>query len=168
MKTITRLVIITLFLGLTGFRGTDKKELKARQRLEMAQLIQNGRFQFVAMSANSSLGNFNNLTSNYGMVFDSLQAKAYLPYYGRVYSAPYGGINGGGVQFDLTAKKMNYTYQERKKTYLISTELKDAQDSYTISLYAGLDGYANLKISFINRQEISYYGIIKKIEPREK
>jgi len=167
MKTIIRLVIITLFLGLTGFRQTDKKEVKARQRLEMAQLIQNGRFQFVAISANSSLGNFNNLASNYTMVFDSLQVKAHLPYYGRAYSVPYGG-GKGGVLFDVTAKKVDYTYNERKKTYLITTELKDAQDSYTIFLNSGLEGFATLKIDFINRQGISYYGIIKKIEPPEK
>ena len=82
----------------------DKKDVKARQRLEMAQLIQNGHFRFVARSANSDLGNFNHLSSNYDMVFDSLHIKAYLPYYGRAYSVPYGG-NKGGVQFDLTAKK---------------------------------------------------------------
>ena len=167
MKTIIRLVIITLFLGLTGFRQTDKKEVKARQGLEMAQLIQNGHFQFVAMSANSSLGNFNNLTSNYGIVFDSLQVKSHLPYYGRAYSAPYGEGNGG-VQFDLTAQKLSCIYNERKKMYLISADLKDAEDSYTIFLDAGLDGYATLKINFTNRQGISYYGIIKKIESLEK
>ena len=167
MKTIIRLVIITLFLGLTGFRQTDKKEVKARQRLEMAQLIQDGRFQFVVMSANSSLGNFNNLSPNYVMVFDSLQVKAHLPYYGRAYSVPYGGGNGG-VQFDLTAEKLNCEYNERKKTYLISAELKDSQDSYAIFLNTGLDGFATLKIDFINRQGISYYGIIKKIELPEK
>jgi len=167
MKTIIRLVIITLFLGLTGFREKDKKEDKARQRLEMAQLIESGRFQFVAMSANSSLGNFNNLNLNYAMVFDSLQVKSHLPYYGRAYSVPYGGGNGG-VQFDLTAKKIDCVYNERKKIYLISAELKDLEDSYTIFLNAGLDGYATLKIDFVNRQGISYYGIIKKIEPPEK
>jgi len=166
MKTIIRLVIITLFVGLTSFRQMDKKESKAKQRLEMAQLIQNGHFQFVARSANSSLGNFNNLTSNYTMVFDSLQVTAHLPYYGRAYSVPYGG--NGGVQFDLTAKKIDYVYNERKKTYLITTELKDAKDSYAIFLNIGLDGFADLKINFINRQGISYYGIIKKIEPQEK
>lgn len=167
MKTIIRLVIITLFLGLTGFRQTDKKEVKAKQRLEMAQLIESRHFQFVAMSANSNLGNFNNLTSNYVMVFDSLRVKAHLPYFGRAYSVPYGGGNGG-VQFDLKATKMDCVYNERKKMYQISVELKDSEDSYTIFLNAGLDGFATLKIDFVNRQGISYYGIIKKIESPEK
>jgi hypothetical protein len=164
MKTIIRLVIITLFLGLTGFQEMDKKEVKAKQRLEMAQLIQNGRFRFVARSANSDLGNFNNLTSNYDMVFDSLHVKAYLPYFGRAYLVPYGS-NKGGVNFDLTANKIDRIYNERKKMFVISTELKDADDSYSIFLNAGLDGFADLKINFTNRQWISYYGTIEKIEP---
>jgi len=163
MKTIGALVIVTLFLGLAGFSQNDKKETKARHQLEMANLIQAGHFKFVARSANSDLGNFNNLSSNYDMIFDSLQVKAYLPYYGRAYSAPYGG-NNGGVKFDLTAKKIDCIYNEKKKMFLISTELEGPEDSYSILMNAGLDGYADLKINFRNRQWINYYGIIEKIE----
>ncbi len=167
MKTISALVIITLFLGLTGFSQNDKKELKARQRLEMSQLIQSGHFRFVARSANSNLGNFNNLSSNYDLTFDSLQVKAYLPYYGRAYSAPYGG-GSGGVKFDLKAKKIDCIYNERKKMFVISTELKDSDESYAIFLNTGLDGYADLKIIFRNRQWINYSGTIEKLEKMVK
>lgn len=166
MKTFSTLVIITLLLGLTGFREVDKKEIKARQRLEMAQLIQSGHFRFVARSAHSNLGNFDNLSSNYNMTFDSLKIKAYLPYYGRAYSAPYGG--SGGVKFDLTAKKIESVYNERKKMFSISTALVDTDESYEIFLTAGLDGYADLKINFRNRQWISYYGTLEKIKPTDK
>jgi len=132
----------------------------------MAQLIQTGHFRFVARSAHSNLGNFNNLSSNYDMIFDSLKVKAYLPYYGRAYTAPYGGT--GGVKFDLTAKKIENAYNERKKMFLISTELEDSDESYAIYLNTGLDGYADLKIIFRNRQWISYNGTIEKLEPTVK
>ncbi|MDD2305334.1 MAG: DUF4251 domain-containing protein [Prolixibacteraceae bacterium] len=167
MKTFATVVIVTLFLALTGFSQNDKKELKARQRLEMAQLIQSGHFKFVARSANSNLGNFNNLSSNYDLTFDSLRVKAYLPYYGRAYSAPYGG-GSGGVKFDLIAKKIDRTYNERKKMFVISTELEDSDESYAIFLNTGLDGYADLKIIFRNRQWINYNGTIEKIEASAK
>ncbi len=166
MKTFSTLVIITLLLGLTGFREVDKKEIKARQRLEMAQLIQSGHFRFVARSAHSNLGNFDNLSSNYDLTLDSLRVKAYLPYYGRAYSAPYG--ESGGVKFDLTAKKIENTYNERKKMFVISTELEDSDESYAVFLNTGLDGYADLKIIFRNRQWISYSGTIEKLEPTVK
>ena len=167
MKTICSLVIIALFMGLAGFSEPYKKEDKAKKRLEMAQLIESGHFRFVARSASSYLGNFNNLSTNYDLVFDSLRVKAFLPYYGRAYSASYGS-NEGGVKFDLAAEKIERSYNERKKLYLLSTEVKDSKDSYSIRLSAGLDGYADLRISFTNRQWISYYGSIEKTAPSTK
>lgn len=163
MKKIGALVLLTLFLGFSGFQVVDKKEKRAKARLEMAQLIQNGRFRFVARSANSNLGNFNHLTSEYDMVFDSLRIKAYLPYFGRAYSVPY-KTGSGGVKFDLTAQNIEQKWNERKKLFTISIRLNDKEDSYTIFLTAGLDGFADLKIDFRNRQWINYYGTIEKIE----
>lgn len=163
MKTIKLLVLIVLLAGVFAFEQSDKKEIKARKQLEMAQTIEKGRFKFVARSAHSDLGVFNNLTPSYDVIFDSLKIKAYLPYYGRVFQAKYGDTNGG-VKFDLVASKIEKKYNERKQSYTITTELKDADENYTISLTAGLDGFADLRINFINRQWISYYGVIEKIE----
>lgn len=162
MKRIYVLVLLSLFVGLSGFQENGKKEKKARQRLEMAQLIQSGQFRFVARTAHSDLGTFNHLAANYDMVFDSLRVRAYLPYYGRAYSAPYGG--SGGVKFDLKASKLDRSWNEKKKLFTITADLSDSEDSYSIFLTAGLDGYADLKITFRNRQWISYYGVIEKTE----
>lgn len=166
MKRIGLLVLIAMFLCVTGFYADNKKEKKAKQQLEMAQLIQNGRFRFVARAANSELGNFNHLSSNYELVFDSLQVKAFLPYYGRAYSVPYDG--SGGVKFELTAENIDRKWNERKKLFTISTELSDSEDSYSIYLTSSLNGYADLKINFSNRSWISYYGTIEKIESKNK
>jgi len=165
MKTINLLVIIILLVGAFGFKQDDKKEIKARKQLEMAQLIEKGHFKFVARSAHSDLGVFNNLTPTYDMVFDSLKIKAYLPYYGRAYQAKYGDSNGG-VKFDLVASKLEKTYNERKQMYTIKVELKDNDEQYSINLSAGLNGFADLTINFVNRQWINYYGTIEKIEEK--
>lgn len=164
MKTISLLVLIVLFTGITGFQSDHRKEKRAKQQLEMAQLIQNGRFRFIARSANSNLGSFNNLSSNYDMVFDSMKVTASLPYFGRAYSVSYGAE--GGVKFDLTAQNIEKSWNKKKKMFTIATELADSQDHYNINLTTGLDGYANLKITFLNRQWISYYGTIEKIESK--
>lgn len=161
MKRFSILVLVSVFLVLSAFQRDNKKE-KARKQLEMVQLIQNGRFRFVARSAHSELGSFNNLSASYDLVFDSLQLKAFLPYYGRAYSVPYGG--SGGVKFNLKADSISMNWNERKKLFFISTELVDSQDSYSIFLTAGSGGYADLKINFRNRRWISYYGTIEKIE----
>jgi hypothetical protein len=167
MKTISLLAIITVFCGLTAYSQPDKKEIKARQRLEMAQLIESGNFRFVARSATSDLGNFNNLSATYDVVFNNQRIKAFLPYYGRAYTAQYGS-NKGGVKFDQKAETFERKFNERKKIYSIYAEVKGDDDSYSIHLSAGLDGYADLKINFVNRQWISYYGTIEKPEEDSK
>lgn len=163
MKTFGVFIIITMLWGFSGFQEPDKKEVKAKKQLEMAQLIEGGHFRFVARSAHSDLGTFNNLSPSYDLIIDSLRVKAFLPYFGRAYKAPYGN-DKGGVKFDLTAEKIDRSYNERKKMFLISTSLKDLDDSYSIQLTVGLNGYADLKIDFMNRQWISYYGTIEKLE----
>jgi hypothetical protein len=162
MKTITIMISAILFLVLSGFQPNDRKERKLKKELAMIQLIDSGQFRFIAQSARSSLGNFNNLSTNYELVFDSLRVKAHLPYYGRAYSAPFGGE--GGVKFDLKADKIEKDWNKRKKMFTIKTELSDNQDSYSIHLTASPSGYGDLKINFRNRQMISYYGRIESIQ----
>jgi hypothetical protein len=166
MKAISLFVLITMFLSLAGFQPDNKKEKKAKQQFEMAKLIDSGKFRFVARSANSELGYFNQITSNYDLIFDSLQIKAFLPYFGRAYNVPYGG--NGGVKFDLQAGKINKEWNERKKMFYIHTQLADSHDSYSIYLTAGLSGFADLKINFSNRSWISFNGVIEKIESNKK
>ncbi len=166
MKAIGWILLIGLFFSLTGFQQSGKKEKKAKEQLEMAQLIESGRFRFVARSANSELGYFNQLTSNYDVVFDSLRIKAFLPYFGRAYSVPYSG--SGGVKFDLKAEKIEKNWNERKKLFIITADVADTEDSYSLMLTAGLSGYADLKINFRNRRWISYNGVIEKMENRDK
>jgi len=162
MNKIGILVMITFFLVFSGFQPNDRKERRLQKEKEMFELIESGRFRFAASSAKSTLGNFNNLGVTYDLIFDSLKLKAYLPYYGRAYSVPYGGSDG--VKFDLTAEKIEKIWNEKKRIYTFSTEVADKQDSYLINLTTGLSGYADLRITFRNRQQISYYGVIGKIK----
>ncbi len=162
MNTKGMLIMITCFLVLCGFHPNDPKESRLQKEKEMFELIESGRFRFAASSARSSLGNFNNLGATYELIFDSLKLKAYLPYFGRAYSVPFGGSDG--VKFELTAGKINKTWNEKKKIYTFSTEVADNHDSYSIYLNTGLSGYADLRIIFRNRQQISYYGVIGKIK----
>lgn len=162
MKRLGVLILVVLITGFTGFQKNDKKELKAKARLEMAQLIESGKFRFVARSANSILGTFDRLSYNYDMVFDSLRIAANLPYYGRAYTASYG--REGGVKFDLKTDRIDKNWNERKKLFTLSTELSDSNDTYSINLTAGLDGFADLRINFRDRTWMSYYGTIEKIE----
>jgi len=161
MKHVVGLVLCLCFLCHMSIAQESRKERQAREQFEMSQLIDGGKFRFVAKSAHSNLGNFNHLSSGYEMVFDSLKISSYLPYYGRAYSVDYGG--SGGVKFILTAEDIEKNWNEKKKLYTLKVELNDLKDSYSISLTISLNGFADLRISFSNRQLISYYGTIKPI-----
>jgi hypothetical protein len=113
MKKLIAIFLFASVLVTSGYCKSDKKEKKAKQQLEMAQLIHNGRFRFVPKSASSSIGNINTIRTGYEMIFDSLNIKANLPYYGRSYASLYQFT--GGVKFDYTAKR---GMRERKFTQL--------------------------------------------------
>jgi len=163
MKIYHIILFGILFFLISGFQPGERKQRKLQKEKEMIELIESGKFRFAARSARSSLGNFNNLGANYDLVFDSLHVKAYLPYYGRAYQVPYNS-NDGGVKFDLKANEIKKQWSKRKKRYEISTKVNDQVDSYLIYLTAGTSGYADLQISFRNRQMINYYGFIEPIE----
>jgi len=164
MKYFGAIVLILICFGF-GMQDTTKKEKKARQRLEMAQLIQNGKFRFAARSAVSVIGNFNHLSYGYNMTFDSLHIVAYLPYYGRSYEVHFG--DDGGVKFALIAGSIDQKWIERKKLFQISTKLHGASDDYTVFLIVGLDGYAELRLNFRDRTWINYYGTIEKLDDKK-
>lgn len=149
MKTAKIFTIVALFLTFTGFQPGDRKQKRLQKEKEIYELIESGHFRFVANSAKSSLGNFDNLGTDYHLIFDSLKLTAYLPYYGRAYSVPYGG--DGGVKFNLTAEKIDKAWNEKKKMYTLRTAVADSQDSYLMYLTTGLSGSIYLHFAKIKK-----------------
>jgi hypothetical protein len=160
MKFAGFVTLIALLFLISGFQPTDK-EKKAKQQFEMSQLIAKGRFCFVPNSANSSIGNINDISPGYDMIFDSIRVISNLPYYGRSYEAYYHLTNG--IHFVVDSQHIKKTWNESKKKYTIKVNLKNGIETYSITLVAGLDGFATLKIYFANNELITYYGTIGKI-----
>ena len=161
MKLTGFITLIALLFLISGFQPSDNKEKKAKQQLEMSQLIDKGRFCFVPTSANSSVGNIPDISPGYDMIFDSIRIITNLPYYGRSYEAYYHLTNG--IQFVLDSEHIKKTWNESKKKYTIKVNLKHELETYSITLVAGLDGFATLKIYFANNELTTYYGTIGKI-----
>jgi len=161
MKTINLVTFILLVFSITTFAEPDKKEQKAKKQLEMAKLIEKGRFCFVPNSANSSVGNITEILPGYDLIFDSIRVISTLPYYGKSYASYYDLTNG--IQFAIDSPNIKKTYSESKKKYTFSVNLRDDPATYNINLVAGLDGFATLKIYFANNELITYYGTIEPI-----
>jgi hypothetical protein len=81
-----------------------------------------------------------------------------LPYFGRAFVAPM-NPSEGGIHF--TSTQFTYTIDERKKGGWDITILpKDAKDVRQMFLTVSREGYATLRVSSNNRQNIGFSGYI--------
>ncbi len=86
---------------------------------------------------------------------------AYLPYYGRSYSAPI-SPSDGGIKF--TSKKFDYKSSKGKKgNWDIDLNIKDATESYRLNLTISENGYGSLSVNSNNKQSISYQGYLTEL-----
>lgn len=90
---------------------------------------------------------------------------AYLPYYGRAFSAPYNS-NEGGIKF--TSKDFTYKESKNKKGYyIIQINTKDVRrENFRLTLNITTNGYATLVASGNNKQPITFNGYLD--EPSKK
>jgi len=88
---------------------------------------------------------------------------SYLPFYGVAYHAEYGGRNS---PLSFTKPIENYKIEKDKKGYRIGFEVKNEMDYMTFTFRISETGYASLTVTSVNRQPISYHGIIEP--PGEK
>src|SRR5918993_706307 len=100
-------------------------------------LLKSKNFIFKAQSAHPMRGSVVQLTTAYDLIVTGDTLQAYLPYYGRSYSAP---INAGEGGIKLESTKFNYEMSDKgKKGWLIDIKpMDDAQvRQLTLSVMEG-------------------------------
>ena len=83
---------------------------------------------------------------------------AYLPFFGRAYTAPV-NPSEGGIKF--TSTRFQYKQTLRKKMYEIEITPHDVQDVSRLFLTISASGFTTLRIQSINRTPISFNGIVE-------
>lgn len=120
----------------------------------------------LAMMPGSQGGGSINLTgSQYDVKVTKDSIVAYLPYYGRSFSAPMDPTQGG-IKF--TSKDFTYTESKNKKgSYTIQINTKDVKrENYRFTINISTNGYASLTASSMNKQPIIFNGYLE--EPKKK
>ena len=118
--------------------------------------IDSQEYVFIANTALPQRGRSIHLTSRYDLMISKDSIVAYLPYFGRAYSAPI-GTTDSGIKF--TSTDFEYTVNKRKKgRWQIEIKPNDVQSVQQLSLSVSRDGYANLQVTSTNRQSISFNG----------
>src|SRR6185312_14201079 len=136
-------------------QSTKEDKKKAKQEQLRAQ-IEARQFTFNAQSATSTRGRTRQLTGSNTLVIHGDSLDAYLPYFGRAYSATPGDTNGG-INFSSTS--FSYDAQDAKKGgWTINIKPNNEKNAANMQLSISEEGYATLQVTSKNRQMISFYG----------
>jgi hypothetical protein len=156
MKPLINLIILSLL-----FAGTATAQNEKNDPLKDAIATKN--YVFKARTVMPSTGGARQLTSEYDLTVNSDSVIAYLPYFGRAYSATPGRTNDG---INFTSTNFTYNVTEGKKGgWMIEIKPKDAGDVQQLNLNLSKNGYGTLLVNSQNRQSISFTG---KADPIKK
>lgn len=136
--------------------GTASQTQETSANIESAVLSKN--YVFTAQSVTPLGGRYRQLTSDYDLKVSTDKVIAYLPYFGRAYSAPIDPTQGG---INFTSSKFTYQQSLRKKGgWIVTIKPTDVQDVRELTLTIASGGSATLNVISNNRQSISFDGYI--------
>ncbi len=168
------LSLVFLSIGFQSFAQTNKETtvkivadknytFVANTAMPMAN---NDISRVLSMMPGAQGGSTINLTgSQYDVRVTKDSVVAFLPYYGRSYSAPL-DPSEGGIKF--TSKDFTYTESKNKKgAYTIQINTKDVKrENYRFTINISTNGYTQLTASSVNKQPIIFNGYLN--EPKKK
>lgn len=150
------------FIIITSLYGCKAKELSISDKAkinDITQAVESRRYTFEPTSATPASYKMINLQPGYYLKISPDTIKAYLPYYGRSYSAP---MDPTKIGIDFTSTNFDYNVDTKKDRWEIKIKPKDANSNYEMFLTVGNTGYTSLRVFDNNRQNISFYGSISE------
>lgn len=143
----------------TGSQPDYQALIESRRFTFKAQTViptEDSRFNPRFMFPNGN--NLYQLSSGYDVKVTPDSVTAYLPFFGRSFTAPLDPTKGG-IQF--TSTDFDYKQSIKKKNYQITITPKDARDIRSLSLTITPAGYAYVQVLSMNKTPISYNGVIE-------
>jgi len=159
---------IALFLGclaIFSMQQANAQNKKPSKEAVTKALVDSQQYIFVAQNAMPMSGRTVQLNSNdYDLTIKKDSIIAYLPYYGRAYTAP---LDPSETGIKFTSTSFEYKKEARKKGgWEITITPKDANGVQQLSLTISSNGYSTLQVINTTRQPISYYGYLKAIKKK--
>lgn len=161
--TILKLTLIILCGAVVFSACSSSNKIMSSQANLSASEVQNmidaHRFRFVAETVNPLRGRFRTLTTPYDVVVSKDSVVAYLPYYGRAYTAPL-DPSQGGIKFTST----NFTYDVSNKNNKWNVLIKPGagEDVQQLNFTIFSSGSATLSVNSNSKEPISFNGHIEK------
>jgi len=159
-KPFNIFLLSSMALAVITFTSCKTKELSVADKAKINKLtekVEGRNYTFVARSAIPSGFKSINLDPSYTLRVTKDTIEAYLPYYGRAYTAPIDPTDGG-IKF--TSTKFDYSMNPKNDIWEIKIDTKDTKGSVKLYLSIGQSGYTTVSVQDVNRQPISFYGVI--------
>ena len=162
------LFLTSLFIGSTVFADNPKKNKKKQEKEQKIEKVKNivesQNYTFVAQRASSLTFPDKQLT---GVTYDLKITKdtivAYLPYFGRAYSAT--AVDRPGLTNGIEFISTNFMYElnkEKKGGWKATIKIKDQPIfGYEMTLTIGESGGASLYVNDNTRESITFTGDIR-------
>ena len=155
---LTRLVGflgIVLFCAGQSLFAQSKQERKEQKERVVREIVDSGRIKIDVDRAVPMAGRSVNLSCPNSLEIHGDSILSYLPYFGRAYSAPYGG--GEGLTFKEVATEKEQT-SEKKGSSEIKFRVKTKEDVYMFRVEVYPNGSVTINVTPVNKQAITFYG----------
>lgn len=154
-------VIVGLMVAASNLSSCTVSKIAAQERVtQIAQKVDNQQYTVEANMVYPSRGSAINIMGSYTLKVSKDSVEAYLPFYGRAYTAPISS-DESGIKFTST----NFKYSKRpikKNGWEITIEPQDVRNSYQLYLTISSSGSCSLRVSSTNRESISFSGLLKE------
>ncbi len=161
MKTFK--IIISSLALLVCISTVSMAQNKSEKSARIKSLLASKSFVFKAESATPMAGGNIRLTSSYYEVrFLNDSLSSFLPYFGTAYRSQY-----GSTESPLRFSSSDFTYESKTSNQggqTVIVRINQPSDPATLTLSVGPSGYGTLQVNSINRQPISFYGIVEPLE----
>ncbi len=159
MKRLFCVSVILFAIFAITIGHSQRKREKVEFDPEIKEQIDNREFKVIARTALPQGWKSVALNGNDYVRIDGDSLYSALPYYGRAYSAPYGG--GEGLNFESEIEE--YSVKDGKKGSVIikfEARSRDDEHTYTLTIYPDCSAY--IDVSSNDKQSISFMGEIYK------
>lgn len=142
-------------VGMIAVSCATGKQISDDRQQYVRSAIENGEFKINVIRAYPLGGPSIQLSSSYSLRVSGDSLYSRLPYYGRAFSAPYGG--GVGLNFDGKISDYRITPGRRDRTVVSFTTISpDEKLDYVIEILP--DGSGTIGVQPQNRQSIQFDG----------
>lgn len=161
MKTKLYIIMLALLpIGIASCGSSQTAAQKQEIANEIREKVNNFDFTFKATYAYPTSFRSINLSPFYDVKVSPEKITAYLPYYGRAYSAPMDSSEGG-IKFESTTFEYKVNKGKKSGNWLINIQVRDKGKEITLLFDIWENGTARLSVSDPNRQPISFTGDIE-------